>query len=413
MSGEKPTPAAWRALFAAFFGWMLDGMDIMLFAFALPAIRDEFGLSGGAAGALASLTLVTSAAGGAFAGWLADRFGRKRVLIGSILVYSVFTGATATATSVTALAFWRSLVGFGLGAEWSAGSVLVAETWPARHRGKAIGFVQSGWAIGYLLAAGLAAIVLPTRGWRTLFLLGLLPALVTLWIRRKVEEPEVWRRAVAAARAGDGRVAAPAADPLAIFRPPLARLTFAATALATVLLFAYWGLFTWMPAFLAGPVEAGGAGLGLTRSAGWIIAMQAGAFCGYNLFGVIADRIGRRPTFLIFVGGAAVIVPAYGLLVGHPVLLLALAPLLGFLGHGYFSLFGAMLSEIFPSSVRATAQGVCYNTGRALSAFAPFAVGAAADRIGYGAALALTSGFYLVGAALIFLLPETRGRDLA
>jgi MFS family permease len=137
-----------------------------------------------------------------------------------------------------------------------------------------------------------------------------------------------------------------------------------------------------------------------------------GAFCGYNLFGVIADRIGRRPAFLIFVGGAAVIVPAYGLLVGHPVLLLALAPALGFLGHGYFSVFGAMLSEIFPSSVRATAQGVCYNTGRALSALAPFAVGAAADRIGYGAALALTSGFYVAGAGLIFLLPETRGRDL-
>ncbi|HUD71627.1 MAG TPA: MFS transporter [Dongiaceae bacterium] len=413
MSSDTPTPAAWRALFAAFLGWMLDGMDIMLFAFALQAIRAEFGLSGGAAGALASLTLVTSAAGGAFAGWLADRFGRKRVLIGSILVYSLFTAATATAHSVMALAFWRSLVGFGLGAEWSAGSVLVAETWPARHRGKAIGFVQSGWAIGYLFAAGLAAIVIPAYGWRTLFLLGILPALVTLWIRRKVEEPEVWRRAVAAARAAGGRVAAPASDPLAIFRPPLARLTFAATALATVLLFAYWGLFTWMPAFLAAPVEAGGAGLGLTRSAGWIIAMQVGAFCGYNLFGLIADRIGRRPTFLIFVGGAAAIVPAYGLLVGHPTLLLVLAPLLGFLGHGYFSLFGAMLAEIFPSSVRATAQGVCYNTGRALSAFAPFAVGAAADRIGYGAALALTSGFYLVGAGLIFLLPETRGRDLA
>jgi len=410
---DAPTPAAWRALFAAFLGWMLDGMDIMLFAFALTAIREEFGLSAGAAGALASLTLVTSAAGGAFAGYLADRFGRKRVLIGSILVYSLFTGATATAQSVLALAGWRALVGFGLGAEWSAGSVLVAETWPSRHRGKAIGFVQSGWAIGYLLAAGLAAVVIPAYGWRALFLLGVLPALVTLWIRRSVEEPEVWRRAVAEARAGGNRPgAAPASDPLAIFRPPLGRLTLAATSLATVLLFAYWGLFTWMPTFLAGPVAAGGAGLGLTRSAGWIVAMQAGAFCGYNLFGVIADRIGRRPTFLIFVGGAAGIVPAYGLLVGHPALLLALAPLLGFLGHGYFSLFGAMLAEIFPSSVRATAQGVCYNTGRALSALAPFAVGAAADRIGYGAALALTSGFYLMGAALIFLLPETRGRDL-
>ena len=234
-AADAPTPAAWRALFAAFLGWMLDGMDIMLFAFALTAIREEFGLSAGAAGALASLTLVTSAAGGAFAGYLADRFGRKRVLIGSILVYSLFTGATATAQSVLALAGWRALVGFGLGAEWSAGSVLVAETWPSRHRGKAIGFVQSGWAVGYLLAAGLAAVVIPAYGWRALFLLGVLPALVTLWIRRSVEEPEVWRRAVAEARAGGSRPgSAPASDPLAIFRPPLGRLTLAATSLATI-----------------------------------------------------------------------------------------------------------------------------------------------------------------------------------
>jgi MFS family permease len=417
-------PAAWRALVAAFLGWMLDGMDIMLFALALQPIRDEFGLSSSAAGALASATLVTSAVGGVLAGWLADRFGRARVLVWSILVYSLATGGTATAHGLVALVLWRALVGFGLGAEWSAGSVLVAETWPSSHRGRAIGFVQSGWAIGYLLAAGLAALVIPRFGWRALFLIGVLPALLTVWIRRRVREPEIWTRQRAGAISGGGPVpgggAAPGGGPApgpaaitALFRPPLRRLTLAATALATSLLFAYWGLFTWMPTFLSSPVEQGGAGLGLVRSAGFIVPMQIGAFLGYTLFGSLADRLGRRPTFLLFVLAAAAIVPVYGFAARSPATLLLLGPLVGFFGHGYFSLFGALLAEIFPSSIRATAQGVCYNTGRAASALAPFAIGAAADRLGFGPALGLTSGFYILGAALIFLLPETKGRDLA
>jgi MFS family permease len=141
--------------------------------------------------------------------------------------------------------------------------------------------------------------------------------------------------------------------------------------------------------------------------------MQIGAFLGYTLFGSLADRFGRRPTFLLFVLAAAAIVPIYGLAARSPATLLLLGPLVGFFGHGYFSLFGALLAELFPSAIRATAQGVCYNTGRAASALAPFAIGAAADRLGFGTALGLTAGFYILGAALIFLLPETKGRDLA
>ncbi len=400
-------PEAWRALIAAFLGWMLDGMDIMLYALALEPIRAEFGLTASAAGALASATLVTSAIGGAAAGWLADRVGRARVLVWSILVYSLATGATATAGGIVALAFWRAVVGFGLGAEWSAGSVLVAETWPSSHRGRAIGFVQSGWAIGYLLAAALAAVVVPRFGWRALFLIGVLPALLTFWIRRRVQEPAVWKRQVAERAGGRG-----ALDTSALFRPPLRRLTLAATGLSTSLLFAYWGLFTWVPAFLSSPASQGGAGLGLVRSAGFIVPMQIGAFLGYTLFGACADRLGRRPAFLLFVLAAAVLVPIYGLAAHHPTTLLVLGPMVGFFGHGYFSLFGALLAELFPSSIRATAQGLCYNTGRALSALAPFGIGAAADRLGYGTALGLTAGFYLLGAALVFLLPETKGREL-
>jgi MFS family permease len=183
--------------------------------------------------------------------------------------------------------------------------------------------------------------------------------------------------------------------------------------LTTCVLFAYWGLFTWVPAYLASPVESGGAGMSIVRSSGWIIPMQVGAFLGYVLFGVLADRFGRRPVFIAFVLGAAVLVPVYGRMALRPGVLMALGPLIGFFGHGYFSLFGAMLAELFPSSIRGTAQGFCYNFGRAVSAFAPFVIGALADRHGIGSALGLTSAFFLAAGGLIMLLPETRGEQLA
>lgn len=401
---EAP-PEARRALLAAASGWMLDAMDVMLYAFALSAIRAEFGLDGAQAGLLASVTLVASAVGGIGAGVLSDRLGRARVLVLSILAYSLFTGLTATSSSVAELVLWRTLVGLGLGAEWSAGSVLVAETWPAAHRGKAIGLMQSGWAVGYVLAAFLAAAVLPAWGWRPLFVLGVLPGLLAVWVRRRVAEPAIWRARAARAEAGPGLGV--------LLRPPLAGRVAAATTLATVLLFAYWGLFTWVPSFLAAPAEQGGAGLGLVRSTGFVVAMQAGAFLGYTTFGFLADRFGRRPVFLAFVLGAAVAVPSFGLLARSEAALLLLAPLVGYFGHGYFSLFGALLAELFPSSVRGAAQGFCYNAGRAVSALAPFTIGAVADRSGLGTALALTAAFYVAGALLIRLLPETKGQELA
>jgi len=399
---ESITPAQWRVLLAAGLGWMLDALDVMLYAYALGAIRAEFGLDAAQAGALASVTLLASAAGGILFGILADRIGRAKALVVSILTYSVFTALTATSRSVAEIVVWRALVGIGLGGEWSAGSVLVAETWPARHRGKAIGIMQSGWAVGYAAAAILSAVVLPAYGWRVLFAIGIAPALLTVWIRLRVEEPEIWRRA--------GR--RPSSSARALLAPPLLGRAAISTALATSLLFAYWGLFTWIPSYLAGPEAAGGAGLGVTRSALWIVAMQAGAFLGYASFGFLADRFGRRPTLQAFVLGAAVLVPAYGLSARSGIALLALGPLVGFFGHGYFSVFGAMLAELFPSAIRGTAQGLCYNAGRAASALAPWTIGAVADAYGLGVALAFTSAFFLLGAVLVLLLPETRGEEL-
>ncbi len=397
----------WQCLGAALLGWMLDGMDIMLYAFALSAIRAEFGLSAAGAGALASVTLVASAFGGAVFGFLADRFGRVRALVGSILVYSIFTALTATARGIPELVLWRALVGLGLGGEWSTGSVLVSETWPAAHRGKAIGFMQSGWAIGYILAALCAAAILPRFGWRMLFVIGILPALVTVWIRRAIPEPELWR----VQRAKSGPVPVRTALGMMI-RPPLLGRTFFATLTTTCVLFAYWGLFTWIPTFLSTPIEKGGAGLSIVRSSTWVIPMQIGAFFGYTLFGFAADRFGRRPAFIGFLLGAAILVPVYCLAGRNPTVLILLGPAVGFFGHGYFSAFGAMLSELFPTRIRATAQGIAYNTGRGVSAFAPSLIGAVADRSGLGLALACTSAFFVLGALASLFLPETRATEL-
>lgn len=390
-----------RALVAAFAGWTLDAADFVLYLLAIPAIRSEFALDARQAGLLATVALLSSAVGGVLFGRVADRIGRARALSITILIFSFASLGSATSQSVAQLVAWRTLLGLGLGGEWSAGSVLVAESVPAVHRGKAIGLMQSGWAVGYLIAVVVAAVVLPTLGWRWLFALGVLPALLVFWIRRRVEEPPI------AAAAGGPRT-----SPWSLLRPPLVGRTLLATAVSAAVMFGYWGLFTWMPSFFAAPVEQGGAGLGLVRSAGWLVPMQVGAFFGYLAFGHAADRFGRRWSFVAFLAAAAAIVTAYGALVRSPAALLALAPALGFFGHGYFSLFGAQLAELFPTGVRGTAQGLCYNTGRALSAAAPATIGALADARGLAGAIGSTAAFFVAGALLVLFLPETRGAEL-
>lgn len=385
----------WRALLAAMLGWMLDSMDFLLFTFAVPPIQKEFGLSPATMGLLTSVALIASAIGGIAFGAIADRIGRVRALTISILLYSFATAGLASSHALWQLLAWRVLVGFGMGGEWSAGSVLVAETWPAEHRGKAMGIMQSGWAIGAICAAAIAALVLEPYGWRVLFLIGALPAVAAFFIRRGVEEPPVWRERKE-----------PAPPWTEIFGPTLIRRTLLATSVASSVLIAYWGLTSWLPSFLAS------TGLSLTKSAMWIVILQTGAFFGYVSFGWIADRIGRRPAFTFFMIAATICVPVFAFGARSKLTLLTLGPLVGYFGHGYFSVFGAMLAELFPTRIRATAQGFCYNFGRVASAAAPYTIGAAAATYGLAIPLAVSAVFFALGGGLIWLLPETKGATL-
>jgi MFS family permease len=393
---------AWRALFAAQLGWMLDAMDFLLFTFAILPIQKEFGLSSATMGGLTSVALIASAIGGVAFGALADRIGRVRAMTWSILLYSFATAGLASSHALWQLIAWRVLVGFGMGGEWSCGSVLVAESWPAEHRGKAMGLMQSGWAIGALFAAAVAALVLDPFGWRVLFLIGALPAVAAFFIRRNVEEPDVWRDREASARA----------PLLEIFGRVFVRRTLLATLLASSVLVAYWGLTSWLPAFLATPLAQGGAGLTLTKSAVWLIVLQLGAFLGYVSFGWIADAIGRRPAFTLFMIAATLVVPLFAFGARSTATLLTIGPLVGYFGHGYFSLFGAMLAELFPTRIRATAQGFCYNAGRIVSAAAPYTIGALAKTHGLAFGLSIDALFFALGGILIWLLPETKGSEL-
>ena len=290
---KEITRDQWKALAAGFSGWLLDAFDAMIFPFSLTSIRDEFGLSNAEAGALASITLLTSI-GGVLFGMLADRIGRVRALSYSILAYSVFTALLATSQNLWQLILWRALVGFGLGGEWAAGSALVSEAWPAKHRGKAIGMMQSGWAVGYLIAAAVSSSVLSHFGWRYLFAMGVLPAIATFFIRRNLRGVEtVIVRAKPEATSSGLLRASPTQRPnpfegfLELFSARWRRYTFLSTLLSTLVLFAYWGLFTWIPTYLSTPTAKGGAGLSLFKSSAWVIPMQVGSFFGYTIFGIL------------------------------------------------------------------------------------------------------------------------------
>ncbi len=398
---ERLTPAERRSLVAGGLGWLLDAMDVMLYSMVLAHLMRDLGMDKATAGLLNSLTLLASALGGLVFGFLADRIGRTRSLMLSIVIYSGASGACGLSDTIVELAIFRFVLGLGMGGEWTSGAALIAETWRAEHRGKALGIMQSSWAIGEMIAAAVAGFVLPRFGWRAVFFVGILPALLVFCIRRGVAEPEIW---LARAREGRGSLRL-------LWRKDIRRHGLLATAMNACGMFGYWGLFTWIPAYLSLPVEQGGRGLDILATTTWLVVMGVGKWLGYVHFGFSADSAGRRKSYVVYLLIAAALVPLYGLATS-PTWLLVLGPFVAFFGTGFFSGFSALAAELFPTEIRATAMGLSYNIGRGFSAAAPFAVGALANRFGLGSAFFLQAGAFFVAALLALALPETKGKAL-
>ncbi|HTS11535.1 MAG TPA: MFS transporter [Candidatus Limnocylindrales bacterium] len=402
---RSATGAERRTLVAGGLGWMLDAFDVALYSLVLAHLMRDFGMSEAVGGLLNSMTLIASAFGGFAFGMIADRIGRTRALMASILIYSVASGACGLSQTVIELAIFRFILGLGMGGEWSTGAALVAETWRAEHRGKALGLMQSAYALGEMAAAGVVGLVLPRYGWRAVFFVGILPALVTFWIQRRVPEPEIWKTKTLTKKESVG------SSLRLLWRKDLRRNGVIATTMNACAMFGYWGLFTWIPAYLSLPVAEGGRGLSLLKTTTWLIAMGVGKWLGYAVFGFSADIFGRRKSYVTYLLVAAALVPLYGF-TRSPLWLLMLGPLVAFFGTGHFSGFGAIVSEIFPTEIRATAMGASYNIGRGTSAAAPFIVGLLAHKFGLGPSFLVLAGAFLAGAMLGAALPETKGKEL-
>lgn len=402
-------PGQRRTLVAAALGWMLDAFDVMLYSLVVAHIMRDLHMSKQSAGLLNTLTLLASGIGGVLFGFIADRIGRTRALMLSILTYSVCSFASGLATSVFVLAIIRFLLGLGMGGEWNTGATLVAESWPTYLRARALAIVQSSWAVGYALAALVAGIMLPRTGWRYVFFVGVLPALITLWIQRDVPESELWENR----RDSPNKVNANSQVRFReLFVGPYGRKTITLLMMNTFGMFGWWGLFTWIPPYLSLPVDQGGRGFGTLSTTTLLVFLNiVGMAPGYASYGWVADRLGRRPAFMLYTVSAAAFVPLYAA-ARHPALLLVLGAVVAFFGTGFFSGSGIIGSELFPTSVRARALGFTYNGARALSSIAPFTIGRIGQRHGLDSAFYVCALAFFIAGATAILVPETRGADL-
>ncbi|MFE7646695.1 MFS transporter [Streptomyces phaeoluteigriseus] len=397
-------PRGRRAFAGAFGGYALDSYDYFTLPLSMVALAAYFGLDSGQTGLFTTVTLVASAVGGALAGVLADRIGRVKALMITVITYAVFTVACGFATTYETLLLFRALQGLGFGGEWAVGAILVAEYASAKHRGRTLGAIQSSWAVGWGLAAIMYTLVFSFFGddvaWRVMFWTGALPALLVVWMRRRVQDAPT---AVAARErnAGKGSFAA-------IFRGRLLRTTIFAGLLSTGAQGGYYTLATWVPTYLKSE-----RGLSVVNTGGYLTFLISGAFLGYLTGGHLTDRLGRRRNIWLFALLSAVCILAYANIPsGADTLLLILGFPLGFCMSAIFSGFGSYLSELYPTAVRGTGQGFTYNTGRAVGAVFPTTVGFLADSWGVGGALVFGAIGYGIAALALLGLPETRGREL-
>jgi MFS family permease len=401
------SPVERSTLVATFGGWALDGLDVMVYSFVIPSLIAAWQLSKGEAGLLGTSALLISAVGGWLAGTLADRFGRTRILQLTILWFAFFTFLCGFTQSFSQLLIARGLQGLGFGGEWAVGSVLMGEAIRAHHRGKAVGTVQGGWAIGWGLAAIFYTILfklLPEEvAWRAMFWIGILPALLVFYIRRRVPEPQVYtetRKQVEATGAG--------AKLLDLFSPEIAKVTLLTALLAIGAQGGYYAITTWLPTFLKTQRK-----LSAMNTGGYLFVVIVGSFIGYMVSAYLTDRLGRKKTLILYAVCSFITVISYTYLpIGNSVMLVLGFPL-GFFSSGVFSPIGAFFTELFPSRLRGSGQGFSYNFGRGIGALFPTLVGFLSVRVSLGQAIAIfAASAYLIMILGTLLLPETRGKEL-
>jgi MFS family permease len=412
----------WLILLVAWLGWVFDSMDATIYALVLhPALHDLLRRQTGGdvspeaigwyGGIIMSIFLIGWAIGGVVFGVLADRFGRTRTLIATILVYAVFTGLAALSANWWQLAIYRFLTALGIGGEWAAGAALVAEVWPEAKRTKAAGLLQSAWAAGFLIAA-VVNLLMREHGWRATFVVGIAPAVVALFVRLWGKEPERGGKT----REREQALGGPGAPKLSeLFQPKLLRSTLAGSGLAFVAVFGLWGATNWTPTLVRSLPSLQGLDAGaLTVHVSYATMMlNVGALVGYLSFGPLADKCGRRGAFALMCVGSLVLLPLTFLTPRSYAHVMILLPLLGFFNNGIFSGFPIYLPELYPTRIRATGSGFCFNVGRVLASMGPFLTGFLVAALGtFGRAASAIAFIYLVGLLILPFAPETRGKPL-
>ncbi|MGG3574565.1 MFS transporter [Bacillus gobiensis] len=390
----------WKTLWASTVGYAMDGLDMMILSFTMPMIMLYFSINQAEAGSISTITLLGAVIGGIVFGILADKFGRVRVFTWTILIFSLFTGLCALSQNVETLMVFRFLAGLGLGGEFGIGMTLVCEAWPKKYRSRATSIVAVGFQLGIVLATLSVLIISPSFGWQGVFVAGVVPALLAFWSRKNLEEPDQWLQLKHEKK-----------NKIAIghlFSSPKTTGTTIGLIIATsVQNFGFYGIMTWMPTMLANEL-----GYTFNKTTVWTVVTIVGMIIGIIIFGILADKIGRKPSYLIFLFSAAIIIWIY-FQQSTPIVLLVLGGVLGFFVNGMMGGYGALLAEHYSTEARSTAENVIFNVGRAVAGFAPLIIGYISLNHSLSYALSLLSGIYVLSAlSFIFLIPETKGKEL-
>lgn len=395
----------WKALVGSSVGYAMDGFDLLILGFMLSAIAADLDLTPAQSGSLVTWTLIGAVAGGIIFGALSDRYGRVRVLTWTIVLFAVFTGLCAFAQGYWDLLIYRTIAGIGLGGEFGIGMALAIEAWPARHRAKAASYVALGWQVGVLAAALLTPLLLPYIGWQGMFLIGIIPAFVAWYLRSKLHEPEIFIRKKN--EQSSQKTAKLESFKLLVKDKATAKISLGVIVLTSVQNFGYYGIMIWMPNFLSKQL-----GFSLTKSSLWTAVTVCGMMVGIWVFGRLADRFGRKPSFLLFQLGAIVTIITYSQLT-DPTSMLITGAFLGMFVNGMMGGYGALIAEAYPTAARATAQNVLFNLGRAVGGFGPVVVGSIVSAYSFSIAIAFLAIIYFIDMlATIFLVPELKGKAL-